>query len=131
MSRTRRRQPGTGRRAEPPVIGSVGIHSNGRPDLPVSQNETLGALFGASGYEVRRTSAVRRPSLRTAHQIGSILTWWNVDVIVVAVFSGPSFWIADFASFLGRLMGKRVVLFLPGAGSPSSVRRTVGRWKRP
>lgn len=102
----------------PPTLGFVGIHSNGRPDMPVSQNETLARLFGESGYRVRRTSGVRRPSMRTAHQIISMLTWWDVDIVVIAVFSGPSFWIADFASCIGRCTGKRVILFLHGGKLP-------------
>jgi len=118
VSRLLRRATRTPDRTGLPVIGFVGIHSNGRPDMPVSQNETLAMLFGASGYRIRRTSAVRRPSLRTAHQILSILSWRSVDVMVVAVFSGPSFWIADFSSFLGKLTGKRVVLFLHGGKLP-------------
>jgi glycosyltransferase involved in cell wall biosynthesis len=101
-----------------PVLGFVGIHSGGRPNQAVSQNETLAALFTAAGYKVRQASAIRRPAFRTAHQILALLSWREVDVIVVAVFSGRSFWIADFSSLLGRLTGKRVVLFLHGGNLP-------------
>ena len=102
-----------------PVLGFVGIHAGRRTDRPVSQNETLALLLESVGYKVRRTSAVRAPSLRTAHQVFSLLRWRDVDVVVVAVFSGPSFWIADFTSWLARRLGRRkVVMFLHGGNLP-------------
>ena len=42
-----------------PVLGFIGIHSGGRSDQAVSQNETVAGLFSQSGYRVRRASAVR------------------------------------------------------------------------
>lgn len=101
-----------------PALGFVGIHSGGRPDFPVSQNEVLSALFESSGYWVKRASSVRRPLWRTAHQVVSILGWWRVDVLVVAVFSGRSFLMAELATAVGRLTGKRVALFLHGGNLP-------------
>ncbi len=99
-------------------MGFVGIHSGGRPDQPVSQNETLARLFESSGYRVRRSSALKQPALRTAHQMISLLSWRRVDVLVIAVFSGRSFWIAELATRLGRLTDKRMVLFLHGGNLP-------------
>lgn len=113
-----------------PVLGFIGIHSNGRPDMPVSQNETLAQLFSDAGYEVHKASGVRRPVLRTMHQMLAILSWRRVDVLVIAVFSGRSFWIADFSTLLGRLTGKRLILFLHGGNLPvfgPAHRRRVGR----
>lgn len=102
-----------------PVLGFLGIHAGNRTDQAVSQNETVARLFQESGYEVRRASAVKWPPLRTAHQIAAILAWRDVDVMVVAVFSGRSFWIAEFATRLGRLTGKRLILFLHGGNLPN------------
>lgn len=101
-----------------PWLGFVGIHAGSRTDQPVSQNETLANLFEQSGYTVRRSSSIKSPALRTAHQILSILCWRRVDLLVVAVFSGTSFWIAEIATRLGRLTGKRMVLFLHGGNLP-------------
>ena len=98
-----------------PSLGFVGIHAGARLTQPVSQNETISALFEQAGYRVKRTSAVKRPSLRTFHQIWSLVTWKDVDFAIVAVFSGPSFWIADFSSWLAqRIRPKKVVFFLHG-----------------
>lgn len=99
----------------PIVLGFLGIHAGGRPSQPVSQNETVAALFRKAGYLVQQSSKVRRPVWRTLHHVWSLLTWKDVDLIVVAVFSGPSFWIADYASLLARrIRPKKVVLFLHG-----------------
>ena len=100
------------------VIGFVGIHAGRRRVQPVSQNETLARLFEKTGYGVRRSSSIRSPAWRTVHQIASLLSWRHVNVLVVAVFSGRSFWIAEIATRLGRLRGKPMVLFLHGGNLP-------------
>lgn len=105
-------------RPRTPVLGFIGIHAGSRTDQPVSQNETLSWQFERQGYEVFRASAVKAPWLRTAHQMLAILLWRRVELLVVAVFSGTSFWIAEFATRLGRLTGKRLVLFLHGGALP-------------
>ena len=102
----------------PPMLGFVGIHAGRRTNQPVSQNEVLAGLFERSGYEVRRASTVRRPIPRTLHHILSILSWRRVDLMVIAVFSGRSFRMAEIATFLGRLTGKRMILFLHGGNLP-------------
>jgi L-malate glycosyltransferase len=113
---TRAARAARGRRR--PVLGFVGIHAGGRTDQPVSQSETLAELFVGAGYDVRTTSSLKWPPLRTLDQIVSILRWRRVDVLVVSVFSGDSFWIAELATRLGRLTGKRLVLFLHGGNLP-------------
>lgn len=104
--------------ATAPVLGFVGIHAGRRTDQPVSQNEVLAGLFEQSGYRVRRASAVRQRYLRTLHQVLSIPLWRDVDVVVVAVFSGPSFVMAELATTLAGVTGKRSVLFLHGGNLP-------------
>jgi L-malate glycosyltransferase len=104
--------------SRPPVIGFVGIHSNGRPDQPVSQNETLAGFFTESGYRTRKASGVRRPWIRTLHQVAAMLWWRDVDVVVIACFSGRSFWISELSSRLARATSKRAVLFLHGGALP-------------
>jgi glycosyltransferase involved in cell wall biosynthesis len=122
LSSKRERRAGGDGRAEPrhgrPVLGFVGIHAGRRTNQPVSQNEILAELFEQSGYKVRRASAIRLPPLRTLHQIVAILTWPTTDLLVVAVFSGRSFWVAELATRLGRLRGNRLVLFLHGGNLP-------------
>lgn len=102
-----------------PVLGFLGIHAAGRPGQVPGQDEILAELFRAEGYRVRQASSVRSPALRTADQLRALCSWGDVDVLVVAVFSGASFAIARFASLLGSRLGhKRVVLFLHGGNLP-------------
>lgn len=102
----------------PVVLGFIGIHAGRRKDQAVSQNEIVAELFQHAGYEVRRASTVRQPILRTVHHMLAILLWRRVDVMVIAVFSGRSFWMSEVATRLGRLTGKRMVLFLHGGNLP-------------
>ncbi len=118
-----------------PVLGFVGIHAGARTDRPASQDETVADLFEGDGYRVRRSSAYKNRLLRTLHQVFSVASWRDVDVVVVAVFSWRSFWIADFASLIaGRIRRRKVVLFLHGGelpvfaeARPRWVRRVFGR----
>jgi len=112
------------------VIGFVGIHAAGRPGQVPGQDEMLAELFTGEGYRVRTTSSVRRPALRTADQLRAMLSWRDVDVMVVAVYSGASFFIAEMAVAVGRLTGTPVVLFLHGGNLPvfaATRRRRVAR----
>lgn len=104
--------------SRPGVLGFLGIHSAGRPDQAVGQDDTLAGLFARDGYRVRRASGVRHPLPRTLHQVAALLAWRRVDVVVVACFSGRSFWISEFGTLLGRLGGRKVVVFLHGGNLP-------------
>jgi glycosyltransferase involved in cell wall biosynthesis len=111
------------KRIEGLSLDFIGIHAGRRKTQPVSQNETLANLFERDGFVVRRSSAVKRPSLRTLHHWWSLLTWRDVDVVIVAVFSGPSFFIAEYATALSRLFrNRKVVLFLHGGN--------LGAWEQ-
>lgn len=136
MTTDAQRTSGAGRRR--PVLGFVGIHAGRRTDRPASQDETVADLFEADGYVVRRASSHKNRALRTLDQLVSTLRWRDVDVVVIAVFSWRSFWIADFASAISRRIGRRkVVLFLHGgelpvfaAAHPRRVRRVFDRADR-
>ncbi len=129
---------GWGRTGRRPVLGFVGIHAGRRTDRPASQDETVADLFEADGFTVRRTSSYRNRVLRTLDQLVRVLWWRDVDVVVIAVFSWRSFWIADFASAISRRSRHRkVVLFLHGgelpvfaAAHPRWVRRVFDRADR-
>ncbi len=109
-----------GRRARrKPVLGFVGMHAGSRTDRPVSQDETVADHFEAEGFVVRRTSSHRNRVLRTLHQLISVATWRDVDVVVVAAFSWQSFWVADFATAIShRIRRRKVIVFLHGGELP-------------
>ena len=102
-----------------PRLGFLGIHAAGRPGQVPGQDEILAELFRGEGYSVRTASAVKWPPLRTLDQIRALLAWRDLDVVVIAVYSGASFLIARFGTYLGRRIGHRkVVLFLHGGNLP-------------
>ena len=102
-----------------PRLGFLGIHAAGRAGQAPGQDEILAALFRGEGYEVRQASSVKWPPLRTLDQLRALVAWRDVDVLAIAVFSGPSFLIARFGTYLGRKIGHRkVVLFLHGGNLP-------------
>lgn len=102
----------------PGVLGFVGIHA-GRRAQATSQNEQLAALFRGEGNEVRAASDAGHRVLQALDHLVSLVRWRDVDVLVIDVFSGNSFTMADYGSLLGsRLWGRKVVLFLHGGNLP-------------
>ena len=111
-------------------IGFVGVHADGRPGQATSQGEILADLFEGAGYRVRRASSVRRPLVRTLHQMAAVLCWRDVPVVVVDVFSGPSFRFAELAVAIARVRGRRPVLFLHGGALGDFARTRRDRVER-
>ncbi|HWJ96538.1 MAG TPA: glycosyltransferase family 4 protein, partial [Acidimicrobiales bacterium] len=104
--------------ARPGVLGFVGIHAGSRAQAR-SQSETLAALFRQEGNDVRAAGDAGNPIVRALHHVAALAAWRDVDVVVVDVFSGRSFTMADYGSLLGRrLWGRKVVLFLHGGNLP-------------
>ncbi|MGN6692727.1 MAG: glycosyltransferase family 4 protein [Aquihabitans sp.] len=99
------------------TLGFIGIHAGDRPKAP-SQNEILAGLFGGEGNAVRSASAAGHRVLQAVEHVASLLRWRDVDVVVVDVFSGNSFHMAEYGTRLGRLRGRKVVLFLHGGSLP-------------
>ena len=99
-------------------LGFIGIHAGVRGGQAVSQSEILADRFSRDRYPVRQASTIRNPVLRTLHQLVSILSWRRVDALVIDVFSGRSFRMAEVATGVGRLRGLRLVLFLHGGNLP-------------
>ena len=102
-----------------PCLGLVGPLLGRNPNWVTSQGEILGTLFAEAGYSVKQTSFVPNRLLRLADTIAHLLSWRNqVDVVILMVFSGPAFGMADVSSWLARLIGKPLVLWLHGGNLP-------------
>lgn len=119
-------------------LGFIGVHAGSRSGQAVSQNETIAGLFAGDGHDVFTASTARRPALRTLHQCVAVL-WWarKVDVVVLATFSGRSFWYADLVSLLCQLSRTPTVMVLHGgklpeyrAAHPRRVHRVLRRSTR-
>jgi len=121
-----------------PRLGFVGPLLGRNPNWVISQGEILGALLAEIGYPVKQTSFVPNRLLRLADTIAHLLSWRNqVDVVILMVFSGPAFGMADISSWLARVIGKPLVLWLHGGNlphfsqqHPAWVRRVLARGKR-
>ncbi len=117
------------------MVGFIGVHAGQRVGQAVSQNETIAALFETLDFEVRKASSIKRPIPRTLHQALAVLWWYRtVDLVVLATFSGRSFWYADLVSMLCRLTRTPVIMVLHGgklpeyrAAHPRRVHRVIRR----
>ncbi|MEO1084972.1 MAG: glycosyltransferase family 4 protein, partial [Acidobacteriota bacterium] len=115
--------------------GFVGPHLGVHPGWVVTQSEILARLFADDGYAVDTTSSIRQPILRTAQMLTDLVRWRRrVDVVVLSVFSGRAFHIADAVSFLARRLGLPQVHVLRGGAFPELAdadprwaRRVLGR----
>jgi len=100
-----------------------------------SQHELLAERFAAEGAEVVTTSAEVRRLPRLVDTLRAIRRWRStVDVVVIAVFSGPGFAVADLTSRAARHYGIPQVLVLHGgelpefaASHPRVIRACLGR----
>lgn len=92
----------------------------GHPARVTSQAEVQARLFSGPDLEVRATSPVANRPGRLVDVVASLVRWRHqVDVVVVSVFSGAGFVVADVASRLCRRLGLPVVLTLRGGGLPA------------
>jgi glycosyltransferase involved in cell wall biosynthesis len=106
-----------------------------RPGYPPTQLQTLCHLFERAGYPTISASARDNRIARLSDIVKTIvLRRREIDVLIIDVFSGTSFIVADLASLLGRVLRKPVLLILRGGALPQFssrhprwVRRVFGR----
>lgn len=100
-----------------------------------TQGEILVDRFAGEGWEVRETSRQVGRLVRLVDTVSCLVRWHrSVDVVVIAVFSGLGFVVADVASLVARLLGLPVVMVLRGGNLPAHCgehptwsRRVLGR----
>lgn len=96
----------------------------GNPGWVTSQGEILADFFARAGYSVSLTSKHISRVRRVLDTAMSILTWKNqVDILLIMVFSGAGFGIADIASAIGRWLHKPIVMWLHGGALPQFSQR--------
>jgi glycosyltransferase involved in cell wall biosynthesis len=98
----------------------VGRH----PGYITTQGLILSDRFSSAKYSVLATSDVRNRYLRL-FDIVRTLIWRGrqFEIQCLEVYSGASFVVADVASWLGVLLGQRIVMVLHGGGLPEFMRR--------
>ncbi|MBI5629834.1 MAG: glycosyltransferase family 4 protein [Elusimicrobia bacterium] len=95
------------------------------PGWVTSQGEVLEELLSRDGFSVFAASRIPNRFLRLFDMGISLLRWRrDVDVVVLLVFSGPAFVLADLMSLLaGRILGKPLILALHGGNLPEFAQR--------
>ena len=90
----------------------------------VSQGEILADLFIQEGYFVRLTSTIPSRILRLFDTVVSLIAWRKkVDLVILSVFSGPGFGMADITSLIARQLGIPLIFVLRGGNLPDFSRR--------
>ncbi|MEM8931148.1 MAG: glycosyltransferase family 4 protein [Acidobacteriota bacterium] len=102
------------------AIGLVGPHLGKHPGWVVSQGEILAERFASEGHPVFQCSTRIHPLARLFDSLVSVLRWRRrVDALILAVYSGRAFHIAEWVSRLAaRSRHPRLVLHLHGGGLP-------------
>lgn len=107
-----------------PRLCIVGPLLGKNPGWVVSNGEILAKLFTQAGYTVMVTSTFPNRALRVTDTISSLITWRReVDLVILMVFSGRAFIVADVASLLAERLGKPLVLWLHGGNLPNFASR--------
>jgi glycosyltransferase involved in cell wall biosynthesis len=100
-----------------------------KPGFVTSPGQILSELFKES-YEVTSTSEVVNRYLRLLDIITTLVRYGRrLDILILDVFGGRSFVVEDVASFLGRLFGLRVIMYLHGGAMPEFMGR-YPRWAK-
>ena len=111
-------------------LGFIGPMIGQKHGHVTMQGLILSRLFRDAGYRVVSASAQLNRYLRLADIARmQISERKEVDVHVIEVYSGRSFIVADVASWLGRHLGQRVIMWLHGGAMPQFVNR-YPNWTR-
>jgi L-malate glycosyltransferase len=90
----------------------------------VSQGEILADLFIQEGYQVHLTSTVPSRILRLSDTVASLIAWRKkIDLIILSVFSGPGFGVADIASLIAKWLELPLIFVLRGGNLPAFSKR--------
>lgn len=100
------------------------------PGHVTTQGQIVADRFITDGYSVTSASSKRNPILRLIDVVWSLsLNLPTTDVLIVEVYSGLGFVIADSASLLARLFGVPAALVLHGGNLPEFAAK-YPRWFR-
>lgn len=101
-------------------IGLAGPMLGGNEGWVTSQHEILAERMRSEGARVFTTSSHPGRFPRLVDTVNSVLRWrGRVDVIVIAVFSGPGFRVAEITSRVAQMCGIPQILVLHGGNLPN------------
>jgi glycosyltransferase involved in cell wall biosynthesis len=114
--------------SERPRLCFVGPMLGRNPGWVTTQGEVLADLFSADGWTVLETSKQASRVVRLLDTVSCLIRWRrSIDIVVLSVFSGRAFVMADVTSTLARLLRLPVVMVLHGGNLPT-FRTQHPRW---
>ena len=116
-------------------LGVVGNILGRNPGFVTTQGQILSDRLTNDGYQVISTSSRVNRVVRLAGIVGTLFQKRNrIDILVLEVYSGLYFVLADVASLLGRLFGIPMIFVLHGGNLavfstrvPAWIRRVLRR----
>ena len=128
-----RSQPGSSSAGHPPRtparLGLVG-HLMAAHGGVTTTTEIMADLLHADGYELRTTSSRRGAAARLLDTVWSLIRWkGHVDLILVSIYSGRSFVLADLTTAVARARRLPFIAVLHGGALPDQFSRHP-RWAR-
>ena len=102
-----------------PRLLFVGPMLGSNPGWVTTQGEILADLFASAGYTVKTTSSIPGRLGRLMDTVGSMVSWCNAyDLVILSVFSGPAFGMAELSSAVARFLNKPLIMVLRGGNLP-------------
>ncbi len=100
------------------------------PGLVTTQGERLAELLADHGYPTIEVSSAANRYVRLADIVHTVVTRRDdYDVMLLQIFSGPSFVVEDVASWLAQRLGKSLIMVMRGGGMPEFIQR-FPRWSQ-
>ncbi|MCI1279223.1 MAG: glycosyltransferase family 4 protein [Nitrospira sp.] len=101
-------------------LAFIGPMVGAKCEVVSTQGDIVAKLFAKAGYSVVAASAKPNRYMRLVDIASTLVRKRKgIDLQCVQVYSGPSFILADLASWLGKLFGHSLVLFLHGGSLPN------------
>lgn len=114
-----------------PRVLIVGTHLSQQGGHRTPSEDLRDRLVQTGEFDVISCSDRRYAAARLVHTLITISrNWGRVDVVIVDVFSGRAFLLAEFACAWSRRSGARTILTLHGGGLPKFARQTPKRVRR-
>ena len=108
----------------------VGALVGRNPGYVTTQGEFLADFFDREGYSVVSTSSLINRYLRLIDIVITLIKLRKrYDIIILDVYGDKSFVTEDFASFIGKLLGKKIIMHLHNGTLPDFIKR-FPRWSK-
>ncbi len=106
-------------RADRPSLCFVGPLAGQKFGYVVTQAVRLSAHFREAGYPVTAVSASPNRYVRLLDIVSTLIRERHrTDIVILHVYSGPSFVVEDIASWIARRNGHRIIMLLHGGALP-------------